>query len=157
MRPATGRRSRARLGKHPQPCQIRPNSTGAALLDSDPDVQWTGIDTGFAPDPGTLRAPDVAVAAPQTGSGWISGVPLLALKNAGRGQDLVRAEGLADAIVTVLEARLLVADEAIRARLRATRDSHSRRTWLWAAAKVESASELLAVTTEPTLEQPLQT
>jgi hypothetical protein len=213
------------------------NSTSAALLDSDPDVQWTGIDAGFAPDPGTLRAPDVAVAAPQCGSGWISGVPLLALEYAGRGQDeadlrakiadllghgtrlvwvvrLVgprrvevhapgqpvqtrgigdlleapgilrnpvpvtalfdraaaqdlmlrnllerrgyagldavreeghkegREEGLVDAILTLLHARGLGADEGARARLHAAHDTERLRAWLRAAATVDSVEGL---------------
>ena len=63
-----------------------PNATGAALLDSDPDVQWTGVDAGYSPDPGTLRAPDVSVATPGGDGGWIPGVPLLALEYAARGQ-----------------------------------------------------------------------
>ncbi len=64
-----------------------PNATGAALLDSDPDVQWTGVDAGYAPDPVTLRAPDVSVGTPGGDGGWIPDAPLLALEYAARGQD----------------------------------------------------------------------
>ena len=39
------------------------NLTGAAVLETDPDVEWAGVDAGFSPDAGTLRAPDVAVAS----------------------------------------------------------------------------------------------
>jgi hypothetical protein len=64
------------------------NLTGAAVLGSDPDVEWAGIDAGFSPEPGMLRAPDVAVApTPAAGRGWIDTAPPLALEYAGRGQD----------------------------------------------------------------------
>ncbi len=63
------------------------NLTGASVLDSDPDVEWAGVDAGFAPEPGTLRAPDVAVASPGDARGWIPGVPPLALEYAAHGQD----------------------------------------------------------------------
>ncbi len=33
---------------------------GGLVLDSDPDVQWTGADVGISPDSANLRAPDVA-------------------------------------------------------------------------------------------------
>ena len=61
--------------------------TGAAVLETDPDVEWAGIDAGFTPDPGTLRAPDVAIAAAGKELGWIPGVPPLAVEYAGPGQD----------------------------------------------------------------------
>ncbi len=64
------------------------NIRGAAVLDSDPEVAWAGIDAGFSPEPGMLRAPDVAVGAPPaSGRGWIEGAPPLALEYAGHGQD----------------------------------------------------------------------
>jgi Uma2 family endonuclease len=63
------------------------NLTGAAVLETDPDVEWAGVDAGFTPDPGTLRAPDVAVAPAGTERGWIPGAPPLALEYAGPGQD----------------------------------------------------------------------
>lgn len=61
--------------------------TGAAVLETDPDVEWAGIDAGFSPEPGTLRAPDVAIAAAGQEQGWIPGVPPLAVEYAGPGQD----------------------------------------------------------------------
>jgi len=63
------------------------NLTGASVLDSDPDVEWAGVDAGFSPEPGTLRAPDVAVASPDNARGWIPGAPPLALEYASHGQD----------------------------------------------------------------------
>jgi Uma2 family endonuclease len=66
-----------------------PNLTGAAVIDSDPAVEWAGVDAGFTPAPGILRAPDIAVAASsgEDATGWISGAPPLAVEYAGRGQD----------------------------------------------------------------------
>jgi len=37
-----------------------PNVSGAEVLDTDPDVEWSGVDAGFSPEPKMLRAPDVA-------------------------------------------------------------------------------------------------
>ena len=48
------------------------NIRGAAVLDSDPEVEWAGIDAGFSPEPGMLRAPDVAVGAPRPSSRWMA-------------------------------------------------------------------------------------
>ena len=76
------------------------NLTGAAVLETDPDVEWAGVDAGFAPDPGTLRAPDVAVAAAGTEQGWIPGAPPLAVEYAGAGQD---AEDLKTKIAELLQ------------------------------------------------------
>ncbi len=66
-----------------------PHLIGASVLDSDPEVEWAGVDAGFTPAPGTLRAPDVAVAAPagEDTAGWIPGAPPLAVEYAARGQD----------------------------------------------------------------------
>ena len=64
-----------------------PNLTGGSVLETDPDVEWAGVDAGFTPEPGSLRAPDVAVAPAGDEPGWISGVPPLALEYAGPGQD----------------------------------------------------------------------
>lgn len=65
-----------------------PNVSGAEVLDTDPDVEWSGVDAGFSPEPKTLRAPDVAVGAPVgEGPGWIPGAPRLAVEYAGAGQD----------------------------------------------------------------------
>ena len=63
------------------------NLSGAGALDTDPDVEWAGVDAGFAPTPDTMRAPDVAIAAPGEERGWIPGVPPLAVEYASHGQD----------------------------------------------------------------------
>jgi Uma2 family endonuclease len=66
------------------------NLTGASVLDTDPAVEWAGVDAGFSPEPGTMRAPDIAVAppaAPGERRGWIPGVPPLAVEYAAQGQD----------------------------------------------------------------------
>lgn len=60
---------------------------GGAMIDSDPDVEWAGVDAGFSPEPGMLRAPDVAVAGPPEARGWIRAAPPLALEYAAQGQD----------------------------------------------------------------------
>ncbi|MBT8420390.1 MAG: Uma2 family endonuclease [Gammaproteobacteria bacterium] len=67
----------------------RRNASGASLLGSDPDVQWSAVDAGFTPEPGTLRAPDVAVGPPpaKKKGAWISGVPPLAVEYADQGQN----------------------------------------------------------------------
>jgi len=65
----------------------RANLIGGQLLDSDPDVESAGIDTGFAPYPDMLRAPDVAVGNVSDEPGWVKGVPPLAVEYADRGQD----------------------------------------------------------------------
>ncbi len=54
---------------------------GGVVLDSDPDVQWTGADVGISPEGGTLRAPDVVVRnTPPTGnSTWLTEAPPLAV------------------------------------------------------------------------------
>ncbi|MFO0588352.1 MAG: Uma2 family endonuclease [Polyangiaceae bacterium] len=62
---------------------------GAELLDTDPAVQEAGIDAGFSPRPGMLRAPDVAVGNVPDKMGWIQGVPPLAVEYAGSSQDEV--------------------------------------------------------------------
>jgi hypothetical protein len=71
------------------------------VLDSDPAVEGAGVDTGFAPEPGTLRAPDVAVGAIPDTPGWVQGAPALALEYADSGQDEV---ALAEKIADLLEA-----------------------------------------------------
>jgi hypothetical protein len=66
------------------------NLSGGAVIESDPDVDWAGVDAGFAPDAATLWAPDIAVAPAADAAkaeGWMPGVPPLALEYAGRGQD----------------------------------------------------------------------
>ncbi len=62
------------------------NAEGASVIGSDPDVESVGVDAGFTPEPGTLRAPDVAVGVSDE-PGWSPGVPPLALEYADRGQD----------------------------------------------------------------------
>ena len=63
------------------------NLIGAAALESDPAVEWAGVDAGFTPDSGTLRAPDVAIGHRGTEQGWIPGAPPLAVEYAARGHD----------------------------------------------------------------------
>ena len=78
------------------------NLQGGAFLDSDPDVEWAGVDAGFSPEPGTLRAPDIAVGPqPTKGQGWIPGVPPLAVEYASSGQD---EAGLKEKIADLLAA-----------------------------------------------------
>lgn len=68
----------------------RYNLGGGALLDSDPNVEWAGVDAGFTPKPHTLRAPDVAVGPPPAETGtWIPGVPPLAVEYADEKQNEV--------------------------------------------------------------------
>ncbi|MBK1722200.1 Uma2 family endonuclease [Thiocystis violacea] len=76
------------------------NLSGAGVLETDPDVQWAGVDAGFTPAAGTLRAPDIAVAPPGEERGWIPGVPPLAVEYAGAGQD---EQELEDKIAELLE------------------------------------------------------
>jgi len=63
------------------------NLTGAAAIGSDPDVEWAGVDAGFSPEPGMLRAPDIAVAGAGDERCWIKSAPSLAVEYAGKGQD----------------------------------------------------------------------
>ncbi len=63
------------------------SAVGAAVLKSDPDVQEAGVDTGYSPKPGTLRAPDIAVGNVPKEPGWVKGVPPLAVEYADTGQD----------------------------------------------------------------------
>lgn len=65
----------------------RANLVGASVLDSDPAVEEAGVDTGFSPNPETLRAPDVAVGNVPDAPGWVEGVPPLAVEYADTGQD----------------------------------------------------------------------
>ncbi len=65
----------------------RGNVAGAEVLDTDPIVKEVGIDPGYAPSPGVLRAPDVAVGNVPDQRGWIQGAPPLAVEYAGSGQD----------------------------------------------------------------------
>ena len=65
----------------------RANLLGGSVLDSDPAVEEAGIDTGYAPSEGTLRAPDVAVGNVPDEPGWVAGAPPLAVEYADSGQD----------------------------------------------------------------------
>ena len=62
------------------------NAEGASVIGSDPEVESVGVDAGFTPEPGILRAPDVAVGVSDE-PGWSPGAPPLALEYADRGQD----------------------------------------------------------------------
>ena len=70
----------------------RANLVGAAVLDSDPAVKSAAIDTGFSPNPKTLRAPDIAVGDIPDAPGWVRGTPPLAVEYADRGQDEVQLQ-----------------------------------------------------------------
>ena len=61
-------------------------AVGAAIA-ADPDVERAGVDVGFSPTPGTLRAPDVAVIPGAAAAGWVKGVPPFAIEYADVGQD----------------------------------------------------------------------
>jgi Uma2 family endonuclease len=63
------------------------NLLGGAVLASDPAVAEAGVDVGFSPEPGTMRAPDVSIGNISDEPGWAKGVPALALEYADRGQD----------------------------------------------------------------------
>lgn len=65
----------------------RAQVAGARALSTDPAVVSSGIDTGFSPEPGTLRAPDIAIGNVTDVPGWVPGVPPLAVEYAGPGQD----------------------------------------------------------------------
>lgn len=65
----------------------RANLVGGAVLDSDPAVRSAGVDTGFSPEPGTMRAPDIAVGDIPDAPGWVKGAPPLAVEYADTGQD----------------------------------------------------------------------
>jgi Uma2 family endonuclease len=63
------------------------NIRGAQALATDPDVTQAGVDAGCSPEPGTLRAPDIAIGNVPAEPGWIKGVPPLAVEYADAGQD----------------------------------------------------------------------
>ncbi len=65
----------------------RANLLGGSVLESDPEVDSAGIDTGVSPEPEMLRAPDVAVGNVEDKPGWVSKVPPLAVEYADTGQD----------------------------------------------------------------------
>ena len=72
--PAGGRGSRANL-------------VGGVALATDPAVESAGVDTGYAADAYTLRAPDLAVGNVPDAPGWVEGAPPLAVEYADTGQD----------------------------------------------------------------------
>lgn len=57
------------------------------IIQSDPLVEHAGVDVGYSPEPGTLRAPDVSVMPSAPAPGWAPGVPPLAIEYADRHQD----------------------------------------------------------------------
>jgi Uma2 family endonuclease len=65
----------------------RANLSGGLALGTDPDVTSAGVDTGFSPEAGTLRAPDLAVGNVPDAPGWVAGAPPLALEYADTGQN----------------------------------------------------------------------
>ena len=65
----------------------RANLVGGVALATDPAVEAAGVDTGYAPDGHTLRAPDLAVGNVPDAPGWVAGVPPLAVEYADTGQD----------------------------------------------------------------------
>ena len=67
----------------------------------DPAAKETGIDPGYSPEPGMLRAPDVAVGNVPNEPGWIAGAPHLAIEHADVGQD---EDGLQRKIQDLLKA-----------------------------------------------------
>src|SRR5580704_14735007 len=79
----------------------QPNGLGVSVVGWDPAVKEAGVDTGYSPEPGTLRAPDVAVGNVPNEPGWVKGVPDLAIEYADIGQD---EEKLAEKIADLLAA-----------------------------------------------------
>jgi hypothetical protein len=57
------------------------------VLATDPASEDVGIDTGFSPEPGMLRAPDLSSGRIPDEPGWVRGVPRLAVEYADTGQD----------------------------------------------------------------------
>jgi len=70
----------------------QPNRLGASVVGWDPAVTEAGVDTGYSPEPGTLRAPDVAVGNVPDKPGWVPGAPELAIEYADVGQDEEKLE-----------------------------------------------------------------
>src|SRR4051812_14570191 len=63
------------------------NGMGFSVVGWDPAVKEAGVDTGYSPEPGMLRAPDVAVGNVPSKPGWVPGAPELAIEYADIGQD----------------------------------------------------------------------
>ena len=66
------------------------NVSGSLVLDTDPDVGWSGSDAGVSTEPGMLRAPDIVVrtTAPGGDGTWLTEAPPLAVEYAAQGQDM---------------------------------------------------------------------
>lgn len=64
-----------------------PQGHAAAVVGSDPAVTECGLDTGYSPEPGMLRAPDIAVGNVPDVPGWVAGAPDLAIEYADVDQD----------------------------------------------------------------------
>jgi hypothetical protein len=60
---------------------------GAAVIATEPLVHRAGVDVGYTPEPGMLRAPDVSVIPVGPSHGWVKSVPPLAIEYADQGQD----------------------------------------------------------------------
>jgi Putative restriction endonuclease len=65
----------------------RSTVAGTFVIDSDPAVTSSGIDTGFSPRPSMLRAPDIAVGNIEDKPGWATAASVLAVEYADTGQD----------------------------------------------------------------------
>lgn len=63
------------------------NHLSSLVIGSDPAAEEVGIDAGYAPKPGMLRAPDLSVGKVPDIPGWVKGVPPLAIEHADEGQD----------------------------------------------------------------------
>ncbi|WP_437732486.1 hypothetical protein [Sorangium sp. So ce1335] len=63
---------------------------GGAVLALDPAVREAGAGTGYAPAPGLLRAPHLAVGNVPDAPGWVPGAPALAVEYADVGEDEAR-------------------------------------------------------------------
>lgn len=63
------------------------NGLGFSAVGWDPAVKEAGVDTGYAPRPQMLRAPNVAIGNVPNKAGWVAGVPGLAIEYADIGQD----------------------------------------------------------------------
>ncbi len=77
----------------------RATGAGFKVIETDPDNADVGVDTGFTPFPGVLRAPDIAAGRIPDEPGWVAGVPRLAVEYADTGQD---EQGLARKIRDLL-------------------------------------------------------
>ena len=55
-----------------------PNGLGVSVVGWAPAVKEAGVDTGYSPEPGMLRAPDVAIGNVPNKPGWVAGAPDLA-------------------------------------------------------------------------------